>query len=115
MRRAGERFGRLGGFVLGLRMRPGWQRRLLLVASLVLLAALGTALVGEALEHTDDGCAVETHCVVCHWQRGATVVPTVVATPVAPVDLGRAPERAVAPSLSEGSWLETPSRAPPSA
>jgi hypothetical protein len=38
-----------------------------------------------------------------------------VATPVAPVDLGRAPERAVAPSLSEGSWLETPSRAPPSA
>ena len=96
-------------------MHPGWQRRLLLSAALVLLAALGSALVAEALEHTDDGCAVETHCVVCHWQRGATVVPTVVETPVAPIDLGRAPGRAFAPSLSEGSSLETPSRAPPSA
>ena len=96
-------------------MHPGWQRRLLLSAALVLLAALGSALVAEALQHTDDGCAVETHCVVCHWQRGATVVPTVVETPVAPIDLGRAPGRAFAPSLSEGSSLETPSRAPPSA
>jgi hypothetical protein len=95
-------------------MRPGWHRRLLLSATLVLLAALGTTLVGE-LEHTDDGCAVETHCVVCHWQRGATVVPTVVATLSAPVDLGRSPERAVSRPRLAGTPLETPSRAPPSA
>jgi hypothetical protein len=96
-------------------MRSGWRRRLLLSASLVLLAALGTALVAEALEHTDDGCAVETHCVACNWQRGATVVPTIVAMPVAPVELGRTLERTVAPSPSDGASLETPSRAPPPA
>ena len=96
-------------------MHPGRHRRLLFSAALVLLAALGLALAAEALEHTDDGCAVETHCVVCQWQRGATVVPTAVATLSAPVDLGPPLERAVACAQLAGTSFETPSRAPPSA
>jgi hypothetical protein len=45
---------------------PIWMRRTSFAfVALTLLAGLGVLLVGESFVHTDDGCAVETHCITC--------------------------------------------------
>jgi hypothetical protein len=60
---------------------PPWTRRSSLVfVALTLLAGLGALLVGESYVHTDDGCAVETHCIAC---RRAVDSVAVVSAPVA--------------------------------
>jgi hypothetical protein len=51
--------------------------RRLVVAALVLLG-LAAAVLEQSLVHTDDGCAVETHCNACLLQlgtRGVTSEP----------------------------------------
>jgi hypothetical protein len=94
-------------------MEPVRHRRFLHAAVLALLVSMGWVMAAEAFEHTDDGCVVETHCLVCQWHYGATVVPTVTARPAVPVDLvWTLVEPATAPAV-EGARLETPSRAPP--
>lgn len=95
-------------------MRGRWHRRLAKWAALALLAAFSLVAAADAFDHTDDGCVVETHCLLCQWQHGATAVPTVVAkTPGVPVDLGRAVfEVATEPHL-DGVPLETSPRGPP--
>jgi hypothetical protein len=70
-------------------MTAVWSRRWRALASLALVAALGCMLGAEAFDHTDDGCVVETHCLACRWHYGGTVVPTVLALPAAPTDLGQ--------------------------
>ena len=58
------------------------QRTLLLVAALALLS-VGAVLAGESLIHTDDGCAIEIHCLACRTAVGTTVVlPQVLILPV---------------------------------
>lgn len=41
---------------------------------LALVASLGLALAEQSLPHTDDGCAVEIHCVACRLLLGSIVV-----------------------------------------
>lgn len=94
-------------------MRTEWLERFRIETALVALATLGLVLAAEPFEHTDDGCAVEIHCVVCLWQRGATVVPTAVAPQAVAVDVGRAPVTAVITPRLDGVSADTPSRAPP--
>jgi hypothetical protein len=48
---------------------------------LLSLASLGAMLGADVLEHTDDGCAVEVHCIACRTLHGAAAVPM----PSAPV------------------------------
>ena len=48
-------------------MSPWLSRTKLGIVALVLLAALAGAYLDDFV-HTDDGCAVETHCLAC--QRG---------------------------------------------
>jgi len=65
----------------------GW-RRVLLRGSLLTLLAFGTALAQDAYLHTDDGCAVETHCLACRWHLGTTgtiaeATPLALSCPVA--------------------------------
>jgi len=49
------------------------SKTLLLVAALALLS-VGAAIAEESLVHTDDGCAVEVHCLACRLALGSTVV-----------------------------------------
>jgi hypothetical protein len=53
-------------------MRP--TRRTLLLAALMLLASFGVVTLEESFVHTDDGCAVETHCLACRWAYGGNAV-----------------------------------------
>jgi hypothetical protein len=81
--------------------------------ALLALIGLSAALYEESFAHTDDGCAVEVHCVACRLLLGgATVFATVpilapatvaVEAPIAPEPLARL---TVAPRLFQ-------SRAPP--
>jgi hypothetical protein len=94
-------------------MMGAWSRRWLASVGLALVAALGFVVVAETYDHTDDGCVVETHCLACQWHYGATVVPTIVAKPAAPADVGHAFVHVVATPRLDGARVETPSRAPP--
>lgn len=91
----------------------GIRRLPLCATAVLLLASFGFVLAAEAYEHTDDGCAVEIHCLPCQWQHGATVVPAVVPQPCAPIDLGSAFLGTQPRRLLDGARLESPSRAPP--
>ncbi len=44
------------------------------LAALALVASLGLASAEQAFLHTDDGCAVEIHCVACRLVLGSVVV-----------------------------------------
>jgi hypothetical protein len=79
----------------------------------LLLACFGFVLAASALEHTDDGCEVEVHCLPCRWHQGATVTFAAAPQPEAPVDLGSAHVEAQPRAPSDGGRSETPSRAPP--
>jgi hypothetical protein len=59
-----------------------WVRRPASVfLALALLSGLGVELVGESFFHTDDGCAVETHCLTCRWAAGSIAIVTPDLTP----------------------------------
>ena len=93
-------------------MKPDRRRRALSSAAL-LLTVFGFLFAAAAVQHTDDGCEVEIHCLPCRWHQGATVVFALVPQPSLPVDLGSA-HVAIEPRLYlTGVALETPSRAPP--
>ena len=63
-------------------MRWRAQKTLFLVATLALLS-VGAVLAGESLDHTDDGCAIEIHCLACRMAAGTTAgLPEVVIAPV---------------------------------
>jgi hypothetical protein len=92
-------------------MRPGRLVRLSTAA--LLLVALASLVSAEAFDHTDDGCAVEVHCVLCQWHQGTAAVLAVVPLPRAPI--AACPASLVVPAtpLRDGDRLETASRAPP--
>jgi hypothetical protein len=54
------------------------RRTLSVVMSFALLLAVAGALVEESFVHTDDGCAVEIHCLACRLAVGTTAVAGVV-------------------------------------
>ena len=92
-------------------MRTQWRR---LGLALVALAATGVLSFEGYLPHTDDGCAVETHCAVCASHIGtaavsATLAPVHVGLEVvgfvAPEAVGKTLEPAVPASASRGPPL----------
>src|SRR5687767_14548648 len=42
--------------------------------ALALLLCAGLVAAQESLVHTDDGCAVEIHCLACRWAYSADAV-----------------------------------------
>lgn len=94
-------------------MRWARKHRTLAWVALAALLCVSAALVQESFVHTDDGCAVEIHCVACRLAVGGTaVVGPVIVLPVA--------VQATAPlavqadsSLREAAPRQSPSRAPP--
>lgn len=67
------------------------RTRLYYWAALALLVCAGLVAAQEAVVHTDDGCAVEVHCLACRWAYSADAVS--VEAP-APLVLNEAPEAA---------------------
>jgi hypothetical protein len=82
--------------------------------ALVLLAVLGAVFAGQYV-HTDDGCAVETHCVACRQAVASIAVPTphVVLAPAFDQPIGSAPVSANV-GIAQISFPR-PSRGPPEA
>jgi len=97
----------------GVGMRGPSARNLLLVGVAV-FAVLGAALLEVSPIHTDDGCPLEVHCVIC---RLLLSTPAIVAAALVPVPPALGPADPVA-VLSERLQAESrpsraPSRAPP--
>jgi hypothetical protein len=61
-------------------MKDRWRR---LALAVVAFAAVGALSFESYLPHTDDGCAVETHCAVCAAHLGTAAVRDVHAPAVA--------------------------------
>jgi hypothetical protein len=79
-------------------------------AALVCLAA---ALLEESFIHTDDGCAVEIHCLACRLVAGSTVVVEAAGIPpVVPVPAGDVVLETIV-VVAQARPVLTPSRAPP--
>lgn len=57
-----------------------------LMAAWALLAGLGLMTLDGYLPHTDDGCSVEIHCVVCSVHLGTAAV--VSTSPALPQEFG---------------------------
>jgi hypothetical protein len=92
-------------------MRTPWRR---LSVVLVALAATGVLSFEGYLPHTDDGCAVETHCALCASHIGTAAVSHTPAPVhvgldvvgfVAPEGVGTTLEPAVPASASRGPPL----------
>jgi hypothetical protein len=47
-------------------------KAILATSALALLVALGVVVVEQSATHTDDGCAVEIHCLACRVALSAT-------------------------------------------
>lgn len=88
------------------------RRRLGLVLAALFVAA-GFQVAADALLHTDDGCPLETHCLICQAHCGATVIPAVGPSTPAPVELARlTPPVPAVPDPAEPTLHVSP-RGPP--
>lgn len=94
-----------------MRGQSPFRNRVAVGVLVALVAVLGLA---DFLPHTDDGCAVESHCVACRAHIGAVsdgAIASLVSTPVPAVtDLGRVPDRKA--PIATASLLPA-GRAPP--
>ena len=96
-------------------MTPRTRRPSLVVVALTLLVGLGALLVGESYVHTDDGCAVETHCITCQRAVGSVAVVSLpLVLPQVLELLGNVTSRPVAVVL-EAPHHSQASRGPPQA
>ena len=85
------------------------------VLAAVLVAALGIAALDGFLPHTDDGCPVEVHCLVCQRGQGTTpVLPHVLLVTTSFEVVGTAFVPAARPAASPSTPTAVP-RGPPSA
>jgi hypothetical protein len=92
---------------------PRRRRALLAVTAAVFLLGFLSVVAAEAYEHTDDGCGVEVHCILCQWHHGTTFVLSHAQLPAPPISLGGGSVTALQPRPLDGSRLEIPSRGPP--
>jgi len=94
-------------------MRWARTHRTLAWVAVAALLCVSAALVQESFVHTDDGCAVEIHCIACRLVAGSTaVVSPAIVLPVA-VRTTALVTVAADSSLCEAAPREAPSRAPP--
>lgn len=89
------------------------RKRLKGTALLALLLFLG-AFAEAAFFHTDDGCAVEIHCLACRLTLGTTAVapPPSISVGTDLIDLGAALQAPV-PRVVEAAPRAVTTRGPP--
>ena len=89
-------------------------KRWFTVGAAVLVAALGLAALDGFLPHTDDGCPVEVHCLVCQRAQGTTpVLPHVLLVTTSFVVVGSAVVAAAAPPSCRTTPTAVPRGPPP--
>ncbi len=94
-------------------MRKGSPFRLR-VAMGVLVALVGLLGVADFLPHTDDGCAVESHCLVCRAHISAvTDLVTFASLPLGPSEITVYERTPDARPFEAPVRLLPPGRAPP--
>lgn len=64
--------------------------------------------------HTDDGCAVELHCLACHWALASTAEINPPSDPGPPLEVTDRVPATKAVALREVPSPELSSRGPPS-
>ena len=80
----------------------------------VLVALVAMLGVADFLPHTDDGCAVETHCLTCRAHISAvTDLITFASLPLGPSEITAVEKPADARSEDAPVRLLPPGRAPP--
>ena len=86
-----------------------------LFAWTVLAAVLCTAVavVETSFVHTDDGCAVEVHCLACRWSYSTTIVFAPAPPSPALASTFEFVRRDPAEATVERSRSSAPSRGPP--
>jgi hypothetical protein len=94
-------------------MRVRGRGRILAWAALAAIVCVTAALLEEAFVHTDDGCAVEIHCVACRLAVGTTAVVGAAATAPAVVRTTASVVAETASKPREATPRDAPSRAPP--
>lgn len=67
----------------------------------------------ESFVHTDDGCAVETHCLACRLALGSTVVLALAITTPVRIDLAGFVSDEPSLVTRDGTARVGQSRAPP--
>jgi hypothetical protein len=81
--------------------------------ALLLLASLGASVGQDAFAHTDDGCAVEVHCLACRTTANRVDAPADLPA----LQPGLAPVAAVVADapllLAETAPADTDTRGPP--
>lgn len=84
------------------------------VAMGVLVALVGLLGVADFLPHTDDGCAVESHCLTCRAHVSAiTDLVTFATLPLGPSEISAFEGTAEPRPLDASVRLLPPGRAPP--
>jgi hypothetical protein len=68
-------------------MRRARHRGMIFAVALTAMLSFGLAWAEDCFFHTDDGCAVETHCIACLWHHGAKPVAPVIVAAGPPVGL----------------------------
>jgi hypothetical protein len=94
-------------------MRSRNGRRAAGLLAVAVLSALSLSVVQDAFFHTDDGCAVERHCLACRWHHGAAAVSAAVTAPLSAPEPGDVLAHAGRIVRLETARPDTPSRAPP--
>jgi hypothetical protein len=86
-----------------------------LFAWTVLAAVLCTAVavVETSFVHTDDGCAVEVHCLACRWSYSTTIVFAPAPPSPTPASTFEFVPRGSAEATLERPRTSSPSRGPP--
>jgi len=80
----------------------------------VLVALVGLLGVSDFLPHTDDGCAVESHCLTCRAHISAvTDLVTFASLPLGPSEITAFERTPDARLLEAAVRLLPPGRAPP--
>jgi hypothetical protein len=94
-------------------MRGPFARKLLLVGVAV-VAVLGAALLEVSPIHTDDGCPLEVHCVICRLLLSTPAIVSAALVPVPPALAAADPVAVLSERLqAESRPSRAPSRAPP--
>lgn len=83
--------------------------------AVALLVTLCLATVEAWDIHTDDGCAVETHCNACLLKLGTAGEPGLPYAPPPVVAIALLADQAPAPAPQDASPRDLPTRGPPPA
>lgn len=93
----------------------GRRRTLFRCIALALLLCAGLVAAQESFVHTDDGCAVEVHCLACRWAYSADAVFVVAPAPLVAHDLIEAVSSAPVHRASPVALDVAAPRGPPAA